>query len=42
MTHDNLPTLSIEDKRVEIRDSKKKIEENLKSNVTLFVILWFI
>ncbi len=36
MTHDNLPTLSIEDKIVEIRDSKTKIEEKFKIKCNSF------
>ena len=36
MTHDNLPTLSIENKRVEIRDSKTKIEEKFKIKCSSF------
>jgi peptidoglycan/xylan/chitin deacetylase (PgdA/CDA1 family) len=36
MTHDNLPTLSIEDKKVEIGDSKIKIEEKFKIKCNSF------
>lgn len=36
MTHDNLPTLSIEDKKVEIEDSKTKIEEKFKIKCNSF------
>jgi peptidoglycan/xylan/chitin deacetylase (PgdA/CDA1 family) len=36
MTHDNLPTLSIEDKIVEIRDSKTMIEEKFKIKCNSF------
>lgn len=36
ITHDNLPTLSIEDKKVEISDSKRHIEEKFKIKCNSF------
>lgn len=36
ITHDNLPTLNFEDKKVEIKDSKTKIEEKFKIRCNSF------